>query len=366
MTRKEITSLILLALVIIIAIYKFATVEYEFVDSKYLNYTPTTQGKSLRTEIYVLSDKKNGQEITNQAFEYMQDLIYKFSEDYGQSIVYRINHANGEQVTIDEDVYKLLVEAEKMYRLTQGQFDISIKPVYDLWDFDKVERGNSDFNASLIPDSMMIRENLALVDFSKIEYTQEYIKLPANMQITFGAISKGYIIDKTVNFILEKGAKAGYVDQISSIKYFGDISRKIVLGVQHPRKSSDVIAELTNLNGMAIATSGDYQQFFDVGNVRYHHILNAKTGFPCHQNASVTILAKSAFEADALSTAIFVLDSDTSIQYLKTLDTTEAIIYTDTYDEVGKTWEATSIKTQKNKNSKGIDYYLYNEFIDGE
>ncbi len=366
MTRKEITSLILLALVIIIAIYKFATVEYEFVDSKYLNYTPTTQGNSLRTEIYVLSDKKNGEEITKQAFAYMQDLIYKFSEDYEESIVYKINHSKGEKVSIDQDIYELLLEADKMYKLTDGQFDITIKPLYDLWDFEKAERGNSEYNASLIPDSTEIKEKLQLVDFSKVQYDKDYIKLPADMQITFGALSKGYIVDKTVEMILSQGVKAGYVDQISSIRYFGDISQKIILGIQHPRNSSEIIAQLTNLNKMSVATSGDYQQYFDVGNIRYHHLINAVSGYPCHQNASVTILAPTAFEADALSTALFMLDSDRAIDYLKTLNDTEAIIYSDIYDEVGKTWEATSLKTEKTDNSKGIDYYLYNEFIDGE
>lgn len=366
MTRKEITSLLLLALVIIIAIYKFATVEYEYVDSRYMNYAPSLQGKSLRTEIYVLSDKKNGAEITQDAFAYMQNLIYKFSEDYNESIVYKINHANGEKVTIDEDIFQLLEEARKMYELTDGQFDITVKAVYDLWDFDKAERGNYAFNASLIPDSTLIKEKLSLVDFSKIAYTEDSITLPAGMQITFGAISKGYIVDKTVDYIQSKGAKAGYVDQISSIRYFGELHKKIILGIQHPRNNSEIIAQLTNLKDMSIATSGDYQQFFDVEDKRYHHIINAKTGYPCSRNASVTILAPKAFDADALSTALFLIENDKAVSYLKNLQATEAIIYSDVYNHNSQTWEATSVKTEKTDNSKGLDYYLYNEFIDGE
>ncbi len=366
MTRKEITSLILLTLVILIGIYKFATAEYEFVDSKYLNYTPTLQGKNLRTEIFVLSDKKNGEAVTKEAFVYMQKLIYKFSDDYEESVIYKINNSQGKKYPMDEDVFNLLEKAKAMYQLTDGSFDISVKPVYDLWDFDSAQMDNPEFNASLIPDSLTIEENLKLVDFSRIEYNEEYIILPAGMKITFGAISKGYIVDKTVEFLQSKGAKAGYVDQISSIRYFGDIPKKVILGIQHPRMNSEVIAQLSNLNNTAIATSGDYQQFFDVDNIRYHHIIDAKTGYSCHRNVSVTILSTTAFEADALSTALFLIDNDKAINYLKTLNDTEAIIYSDSYDEVGQTWEATSIKTEKTDHSKGMEYYLYNEFIDGE
>ena len=366
MTRKEITSLILLALVILIAIYKFATVEYEYVDSKYLNYTPTTQGNSLRTEIYVLSDKKNGQAVTKEAFDYMQEMIYKFSDEYEESIVYQINNSQGRKFPIDEDVYALLEQARLMYELTDGQFDVTIKPVYDLWDFASAERGNSEINTALIPDSSLVKRKLQLVDFSKIEYNEEYIILPINMKLTFGSIAKGYIVDKTVDLLKSKGIKAGYVDQISSIRYFGDISKRVILGIQHPRDNSKIIAQLSNLNNMALATSGDYQQYFDVEDIRYHHIVNAKTGYPCHRNVSVTILSTKAFDADALSTALFLIDNDKAIAYLKSRNETEAIIYSDTYDEIGQTWEATSVKTEKTEHSKGMDYYLYNEFIDGE
>lgn len=366
MTRKEITSLVLLTLVILIGIYKFATAEYEFVDSKYLNYTPTLQGKNLRTEIYTLSDKKNVESVTKEAFAYMQELVYKFSDEYEDSEVYKINNSQGKKYSIDEDIYNLLEKAREMYEVTNGHFDISVKPVYDLWDFDSSQAGNSELNATLIPDSLAIQVNLNLVDFSRIEYTSEYIILPKGMKITFGAIAKGYIVDKTVEFLQAKGIKAGYVDQISSIRYFGDISKKIILGIQHPRDNSEVVAQLSNLNNMAIATSGDYQQYFDVDNVRYHHLIDAKTGYPTHLNVSVTILSSSAFEADALSTALFLIKNDDAITYLKTLTDTEAILYSDTYDEIGQTWEATSIKTEKTEHSKGLEYYLYNEFIDGE
>lgn len=366
MTRKEITSLILLALVILFGIYKFVTSEDDFTGSKFLNYTPSMQGKNLKTEICVISDKNNADVITKEAFNYMQELIYKFSDEYEESIVYRLNNSNGEKFRMDEDMYNLLEKARLMYEISEGHFDITIKPVYDLWDFESAEGNNSELNAKLIPDSLEINSKLKLVDFSKLVYDKEYIVLPVGMKLTFGAIAKGYIVDKTVEFLQSKGAKAGYVNQTSSIRYFGELSKEIFLGIQHPRDNSAIIAQLTNLNGMSVATSGDYQQYFDVGNTRYHHIIDAKTGYPSEENVSVTILTSSAFEADALSTALFLISNDKAVNYLKTLADTDGIFYSDTYDEIGQTWEAISTKTEKTEKSKGMDYYLYNEFIDGE
>jgi len=229
MTRKEITSLILLALVILIGIYKFVTAEYEYIDSKYLNYTPDLQGKNLKTEIYVVSSKKNVESTTQEAFAYMQELIYKFSDEYESSEVNKIKNSAGEKYPIDEDVYNLLEKAREMYELTEGHFDITIKPVFDLWDFDSAERGNYEHNLLLVPDTLLVQDKLKLVDFSLLEYNEEYIILPPNMKITFGAIAKGYIVDKTVELLQEKGIKAGYVDQTSSIRYFGDLSKQILI-----------------------------------------------------------------------------------------------------------------------------------------
>lgn len=366
MTRKEITSLILLALVLLFGIYKFVTSEDDFIGSKFLNYTPTLQGNNLKTEIYVISDKNNAETITKEAFSYMQKLVYKFSDEYEESLIYKINHSAGEKIPMDEDLYKLLEKARSMYELTDGHFDVTIKPVFDLWDFDSVDSNESPLNVKLIPDSLEIIAKLKQVDFSKIEYNRDYIVVPNGMKVTFGAIAKGYVVDKTVEFIQGKGGKAGYVNQTSSIKYFGEMSQDIYLGIQHPRDNSAIIAQLTKLNNMSIATSGDYQQYFDVGNTRYHHLIDAKTGYPSEKNVSVTILTPSAFEADALSTALFLISNDQAINYLKTLSNTDGIFYSDTYDEIGKTWEAVSTKTEKTEKSKGMDYYLYNEFIDGE
>lgn len=352
MKRKEITSIVLLILVLAFGVYRYITAEYEYNESKYLNYTPDEQGKNLRTEIYCVSDSKNVKKVVSEAMNYMQDLVYKFSDTYCESITYELNHSNGKKVAMDKDLYELLDKSKEMYELSEGKFDITIKPVLDLWEFDLVEDPYHGDNAKFIPSDTLISNKLKLVDFSKIVYNKDYIIIPAGMEITFGAISKGFIVDKTVDFMLSKGIKGGYIDQVSSIRYFGELNKRIVLGIQHPRKMGSVIDELTNLNGISIATSGDYQQFFDVGMQRYHHLINAKTGYPCSDNVAITVLSKDALTADALSTSFFMMNAENVIALLDNYPQTEVIYYREKFDSSKRTWNAVSIK------SKGIEKYI--------
>ncbi len=364
MSKKELRSLIILVLVILFGVFRCVTAKYDYKSSMYLNYTPDKQGKNLKTEIYVISHKKNVEEITEEAFNLMQEMIYKFSDEYPESLVNKINNSKGQQVPMDNDLYELLQTSEEMYKLSNGKFDITVKPLYDLWDFDLVEDPTAGDNVAFIPDSLAIEKALELVDFSKITYNEKFIQVPQGMKITFGAISKGFIVDKIVDFLEDNGAIAGYVDQTSSIRYFGELDKQIILGVQHPRNSSEIIAELTNLADKSISTSGDYQQFFDVGNKRYHHLIDATSGYPFNGNVAITIIANTAFQADAYSTALFFLDSAEAVNLLKPKEETEAIIIKEVFNEKTNQFDAEFIKTEKTDSSKGLDYYLLKEDLD--
>jgi len=358
MTRKEFISLCLFVGVIIFCVVRFATAEYEYVGSRYLNYTPDLQGKNLRTEIYVISKKKNVQEIVENSFAEMQELVYKFSEEYDQSLIYKINNSTKREFEMDSDLYNLLVMADSMYRLTDGKFDVTLNPVYDLWDFDSVEDPISGDNEQFLPDSLEVIKKLEYVGFSKLSYDKEKLYLPEGMELNFGSISKGYIVDKIVKSLKEQGVIAGVIDQVSSIRYFGEIEKKLILGVQHPRLQDQTIEVLTNLENRSISTSGDYQQFFDIGSTRYHHIIDATTGYPARENVSVTLISTSAFEADAYSTALFLMNADAGIEFLKNKKDSDTIIYREKFNYNSNSFDAECLKTGKTEYSNGIDFYL--------
>jgi thiamine biosynthesis lipoprotein len=205
-----------------------------------------------------------------------------------------------------------------LYHFTEGSFDISIKPVFDLWQFNTAN--------PQVPDAKLIKKTLNDVGFDRIRFDRNYLYKPKGMKLTFGALAKGYILDKARAYMQSLNLYKGYIDCHSSMTFYGNSILPEIVGIQHPRQANEVIATL-QVHDNSVGTSGDYQQYFEVNGIRYHHILNAKTGYPVRDIYSVTVLNPSALVADGFSTAIFTLNPEQAIDKIKTVPKTEVIIY---------------------------------------
>ena len=106
------------------------------------------------------------------------------------------------------------------------------------------------------------------------------------------------------------------------------------VGIKHPRE--DGLLGVVTVDGGSVATSGDYQHYFEVDGVRYHHILDPATGYPARGVMSVTVLTERCMDADAYATAVFVLGARRGMRLVERLDGVEAVIVTgeDAVDEV--------------------------------
>ncbi len=308
MNRKEITSLIILILVISYGFYRYQHRHYTEKQSRILMDTVF--------DITATSQDKNIKVVVDSTFELIARLDNKLSNYKTDSYLWKINHSDQETFSMDPDIYAMLVVADSLYKISHTMLDVTIGPVTNLWDYDSPHLPN--------PDSLKIA--LKLVDFSKIKYTHETLYKPKGYQLNFGCIAKGYAVDKAVEYLKKYGVKSGVVDCRSSIRIFGQEKEPFVVGIQHPRKANEVIGELT-LHDQSIGTSGDYQQFFELDGIRYHHILDPHTGYPYESTISVTVIAPNATMADGLSTALFVMSPEEAINYAKDQPNTEAVIY---------------------------------------
>lgn len=329
MTRKEIFSIIILIAVIAYGSYKYITREYTEVRSKYLMDTIVQVSASSKS-------KTVGSDI-QAVFDFIQEMESKLDEFDPNSLISRINNSDEEQFEMDKDIYQLLVMAQKLYELTDGSFDATIKPVWDLWGFNLAE--------PQIPDSTELEESLQLVDFSKLSFDESTLYKPKGMQITFGAIAKGYIIDKAIELMHEREITRGFIDCRSSMRFFGYKLSPLIY-VQHPRKEGGNIANL-RANNLSIGTSGDYQQYFDIDDIRYHHIIDAKTGMPVPHIFSVTVVSPKAAWADGLATALFTIDPEHALELVKDFEETNFVIY---YEKDN------SIVSLKTENIKKLDF----------
>lgn len=224
------------------------------------------------------------------------------------SDVARINQAAGRSaVPVSSETIYLLAEALKYSALTEGAFDVTIKPVVDLWGIGKKD--------DYIPGPDEIAGVLDLVGYRQVEIDPAagtvYL-LQSGAGIDLGAIAKGYAVDRAAAVLQKRGITAGIVNGGGNIRVLG---RKRDgsdwrIAVKDPRVEGGTAAVL-RLADKSVATSGDYERYFIRDNKRYHHIFDPATGEPAASGViGATVVSDSAMAADILSTAVFVLGPD--------------------------------------------------------
>ncbi len=222
---------------------------------------------------------------------------------------------NGYLKTASNELLEVVKKGLYYSRLKNGIFDITIKPVSQLWDFKK----------GVIPKNDAIKTALASVDYKNIIISNGSIKLKNNCQIDLGAIAKGYIADKISDFLIKNGIKSALINLGGNVTVVGDKDDDAFnIGIQTPFDNSTCAT--IKAKDMSVVTSGIYQRYTEKDGVIYHHLLNTKSGMP-EQNGlnSVTIITRSSADADALSTLCFLLGKDTGMAYIERLKNTEAV-----------------------------------------
>ncbi|MBI5681578.1 MAG: FAD:protein FMN transferase [Deltaproteobacteria bacterium] len=261
----------------------------------------------------------------DSAFKEIQRLESLMSHYQDASEVSRTNREAGrEQVKVSQEVIEVIASAKKVSEMTDGAFDITMGVLGKAWHFT-----NDDKGEPLPPAKKDIEHLLPLIDYRQIIIDKESKTVKLNkqgMQINLGGIAKGYIVAKAVDEIKKKGIKKGVVHAGGDMFVFQDNEdTPWKIGIRHPRNKDAILGTITISNG-AVATSGDYERFFVKDGIRYHHIMNPKTGFPVSWTQSVTIVAKDAVMADALSTAVFVMGTEKGMDLIERLPDIEGLI----------------------------------------
>ena len=212
------------------------------------------------------------------------------------------------------DLRKIITRSLHYTSISRGSFDITIKPVLDLYRRSYEVHGRA-------PESSELTEALSLVDSRNIRLNEKSIHLTkTGVQITTDAIAKGYIIDRTIDYILKSGIIRAMVNIGGDIKTVGD---GWTVALQDPRDETEYILTFA-LHDQAIATSGDYERYFRPDK-KAHHIINPKTGRSAASLISTTIVAATAMDADALATAVFVMGPQLGLGLIEQLDEVEGL-----------------------------------------
>ena len=251
------------------------------------------------------------EETLLEAFALCEKYDKLFSKTNPDSELCRINNSKG-FVSCDEELLQLIERGLYFSRLSKGEFDITISPVCDLWDFE----GTS------LPDRNEIAEALKNVDYEAIEIKDNKINLNGK-KIDLGGIAKGYIADKLQEFFLKNGVKNGIINLGGNLYTFGE---KTTLGIANPNNPDEAVLRL-EAKDLSLVTAGTYQRNMTVEGKTYHHILDTKTGFSADSDVvSATVIGKSSLDCDALSTICILLGQEKAIELINTQKDTEAVL----------------------------------------
>lgn len=235
----------------------------------------------------------------------LEDLLS--SEKEGTEI-WRLNHSNS-WAHLSPETFQVLQESLRYAELTNGAFDPTVKPLVDLWMKKVRETGR-------LPSSQELQETKELVNWRNLILENGRARFAREgMQVTLGGIAKGYAADLACDILRSSGIKAGMVQIGGEIRVFGKCWR---IGIQHPRKPEEIL-ETIELSEGAVSTSGDYVRVYFLGARRIHHIIDPQTGEPATRCQSTTVVAPTGTQADALSTAVFVLGPEKGRELLENL-----------------------------------------------
>lgn len=218
----------------------------------------------------------------------------------------------GAWVALSPETAEVLAASLDWAARSEGAFDPTVGPLMEAWGF---HAGTPHLPA---PDALARARQV--VGWTRVEFdsARSRARLAVGTKLDFGAIAKGYALDLALAAMRRSGATAGMADLGGNVSVFGAAPDPAgwVLGIRDPRASEELMGTIAVDSG-SVSTSGDYEQQFEVGGVRYGHIMNPPRGEPARGVVAVTVAAPTGIEADALSTLLYVLGSEEGAAFLR-------------------------------------------------
>lgn len=290
------------------------------VVAEWLRDEQELMGTRVTVEIWS-EDRDRAARLAREVFAEVARLDRMMNPWNAASELARINReAAAGPVETTPEIIDVIERARHYSELSGGAFDISFASVGQHYDY---RQGKAPGDRELQAGRLNI--DYRAIEIDPARHTVRFI-LPG-LQVDLGGIAKGYAVDRGIDLLQAAGIASAVVSAGGDSRLLGgkqgDQPRTV--GIRHPRKEGE-FAVLIPLADTAISTSGDYERFFISDGVRHHHILDPTTGESAREVQSVSILAPLAIDADALSTAVFVLGVEQGLDLVNRLPGVDAII----------------------------------------
>ena len=277
-------------------------------------------GYALDTQIrIVIYDKGADSKVADEAFNEIKRLEKLLSNFYKESETQILNREK--EFTVSDELSDIIKTGKTVSEKTVGAYDITVYPLTKMW----------HFKNEYVPQKEEIESALLKIGYNNIITDGNKVTLLNGAEIDVSSIAKGYIADKTIEFLKSKGVENALVDAGGNIKVIGspykDKSEGFLIGIQDPKKDTGIPLGELKIHNVSVVTSGIYERNFEKDGKTYHHIIDTKTGYPSESDVvSVSVISKDSAVADAYATAIVVLGSEKGIKLIESDPELECII----------------------------------------
>ena len=255
-------------------------------------------------EVVLASHTQNEAEsMAKLAIDEVLRIERKYSRYTTDSVIAKINQQAGRgALQCDDETWALFQFATQLFDKSDGLFDITSGVLRQAWDFKKPE----------VPTSQKLEVLLPLVGWQNVVLQDQSIALPlAGMEVDLGGFGKEYAADRAAQVLKEKGVTHGYVNLAGDMRFLGPkpTGEPWMIGIQDPRARDQVVATLPITQG-GLATSGDYERYFELNGQRYCHVLNPKTGMPVSYWRSVSVTSPATVVSGCTTTMVMLKEAD--------------------------------------------------------
>lgn len=235
-------------------------------------------------------------------------LMSTYRED---SELSRFNRAPvGVPFFVSPPVAEVIAESLRIARLSEGAFDVTVGPVVNLWGFGPQKRPER------VPDDEALAAALARVDIHALRLDDGQLSKSKPVYIDLSGIAKGYAVDQVAEYLEAQGIQDYLVEIGGEIRTHGEKpdGSPWRIAVEKPISTERSVQRILELGNAAVATSGDYRNYFESNGVRYSHTIDPQTGRPItNRVASVTVITERCMTADALATAFTVMGAEAGL-----------------------------------------------------
>ncbi|MCP5179224.1 MAG: FAD:protein FMN transferase [Pseudomonadales bacterium] len=283
--------------------------------------TRAIMGTRVHVEFWLDDADSRGPALLERCMNEMWRIDHAFSPMRDDSELSRLNRDAGRDwVEVSDELMDLLQRSRAASERSGGAFDITFASVGRYYDYRQGRLPTPEEKKAVAAI------NYRFVELDGVKRQARFAD--PRVYVDLGGIAKGWAVDRVIGILQAARVRTASVSAGGDSRILGDrLGQPWTVGVRDPRKA-DGVAVLLPLVDTAVSTSGDYERFFEKDGVRYHHILDPKTGDSARGAMSVTIIGPDATLTDSLSTTVFVLGADKGLALIDTLPGIDAIVIT--------------------------------------